>query len=125
MPQSLTLSGDTGVLSGLSNLKIGHARFKISNPNPDPVEVFIHKAELTQGDGRKELGQLHFMAEDDKESKTVESFIVPEKGGMAFLISFEPVSPRPGSHSVHLTLRANDEFLEGICPIVVERRLPR
>jgi len=121
------LVGETVTKSGLGDLTAGHARFRIENPGPEPVEVALDELWLQVGDRRQTIEPVSALATDTDTALDLAGFSA-RSGSTDFLVGFRSIADPtgPGEElSVGLRLSAGETELEARSPIVFQRRIPR
>lgn len=124
----VSLAGETVEISYVSDPKIGHGSFRLSNARDTAVSAGVVAAWLELGSQRKPLDQFTVFDLAKEHMVDPKHFEVGAKASLGFLLGFPTMAYEPGfgeSAAVGVTLSAGGAEVTARSPLRFVRRMPR
>jgi len=124
----VSLAGETVDISYVSDPKIGHGSFRLSNAGDTAVSVGVVAAWLELGSQRKPLDQFTVFDLAKEHMVDPKHFEVGATASLGFLLGFPTMAYEPGfgeSAAVGVTLSAGGAEVTARSPLRFVRRMPR
>jgi hypothetical protein len=124
----VSLAGETVDISYVSDPKIGHGSFRLSNAGDAAVSAGVVAAWLELGNQRKPLDQFTVFDLAKEHMVDPKHFEVGAKARLGFLLGFPTLAYEPGfgeSAAVGVTLSAGGAEVTALSPLRFVRRMPR